>query len=95
MLFGIILRRESIKDYVTDLGQVIPGRNVSARYLIAFLLQSADMGLRSRLNHYLCMNAAVPLIMNCQATFRNMNFKTIMNSELVFSMNEVEGVGVF
>ena len=53
------------------------------------------MGLRTRLNHYLCQNAAVPLIMNCQATFRSLEYKMIYNQELIFSMDELEGVGTF
>ena len=78
-LFGYILRKEDIQTYESQLGQVIPDVNISQRYLIAYLLQSADFGLRSRLNHYLCMNASVPLIMNCQKTFRSQTDRMIFN----------------
>ena len=46
---------------------------------MSFLLQSSDLGLRSRINHYLSMNVAVPLIMNCQQSFREQSNRMIYN----------------
>ena len=41
------------------------------------------------------MNVAVPLIMNCQNTFRSHGNWMVFNSELIFSIEEKEGVGIF
>jgi len=94
-LFGFILRKENIEDYESELQQKISDINVSVRFLMSFLLQSADLGLRARLNHYLCMNLGVPMIMNCQKTFREQTNRMIFNSELIFSIEESEGIGAF
>ena len=53
------------------------------------------MGLKTRLNHYLSQNAAVPLIMNCQVSYRSLEYRKIYNQEVIFSMDEQEGVGIF
>ena len=53
------------------------------------------MGLRARLTYYLSQNAAVPLVMNDQSTFMEKDSKMIYLFELIFSMRETEGVGVF
>ena len=37
------------------------------------------MGLRARLSYYLCQNKAVPLIMNCQETYKELNFNMKYN----------------
>ena len=94
-LFGFILRKESISQYISDLDDQVPNRNISERFLIAFLLQCSDMGLRARLTYYLSQNSAVPLVMNDQSTFMENEPKMDYLFELIFTMSEKEGVGVF
>ena len=68
---------------------------MSQRFFVAYLLQSADMGLRARLNHYLTRDVSVPLIMNNQRDFSELKIPVVFNQELVFSLDKIEGVGVF
>ena len=70
-MFSFINRKEKLKKLVEILKEINLPIQLSVRFFVSLILQNSETNLRSRIISYLCAYNSVPMIMQCQHSYKS------------------------